>query len=109
VGCCGTLVGTAGAACWFGEQANRFNGKLVHVLPFVELMQTFSEMEVFSGPLHSTTCLPLFTSIVEQLVLIVVVVLFVVVVVVDGVVEVISNVAVSGSTNRACAIVSTQN
>src|SRR5829696_6805524 len=75
-------------------QANRSTGKSVQVLPLVQIL---SVMDVNSGPLQSTTCLPLFTSTVEQLV----------VSVVDG--DTTSKVAVSGKTSRACAMVSTQN
>jgi hypothetical protein len=58
---------------------------------------------VISGPLHSTTCLPLFTSTVVQ------VGWTSVVVVVEGAGEVILKVAVSGRTSSAWARVSTQN
>ncbi len=74
-------------------QANKSTGKFVQVLAFVQIL---SVIGVFSGPLQSTTCLPLFTSIVEQLVLTVLVV-----VEVDVVGVRTSKVAVSGRTSQA--------
>jgi hypothetical protein len=62
---------------------------------------------VISGPLHSTTCRPLFTSTVVQVGVVAVTEVLEVVMDVSG--EVILNVAVSGNTSKACAIVSTQN
>ena len=85
------LVGTATLDCASG-QGCRFTGKSVHELASVQIL---SMTGVFSGPLQSTTCFPLFTSIVEQLVLTV----SVVVVVVVG--EVTAKVAVSGRTSKA--------
>jgi hypothetical protein len=81
---------------WETGQDIRFTGRFVQV--FVQILR---EMVVFSGPLQRTTCLPLFTSIVEQLVGNVLVVVVVA--------ETNSNVAVSAITSKACAIVSTQN
>lgn len=79
-------------------QPSKSTGKSVQ-LP---LTQIFNERGVFSGPRHNTTCLPLLTSIVAQLTSNG---LFVA----DGVEEATSNVAVSGKTSNACAILSTQN
>ncbi len=74
-------------------QANKFTGKFVQVLALVQIL---SVTGVFSGPLQRTTCLPLFTSIVEQLVLMVVVEALL-----EGVGETTWNVAVSGRTSMA--------
>ena len=93
----GALVGAVeGSFVWETGQDIKFTGKFVQV--FVQILR---EMVVFSGPLQRTTCLPLFTSIVEQPVGKVLVVVVVA--------ETNSNVAVSANTSKACAKVSTQN
>ena len=54
----------AGVACcdWANGHVCKLTGKFVQ-LPFVQI---FSMTGVLARPLQSTTCLPLFTSIVEQ-------------------------------------------
>ena len=52
----------AGCCCANGHGC-RFTGKFVQ-LPLVQIV---SITGTFAGPLQSTTCLPLFTSMVEQL------------------------------------------
>lgn len=89
VACCGCVNG----------HACKFTGKFVQ-LP---LVQIFNTTGVLAGPLQSTTCLPLFTSMVEQVTAVVVVVF------VEGVGEVTWNVETSGKTSKACARLSTQN
>ncbi len=96
------VLGTA-VFTWLSGHACNCTGKFVQVLAFVQILRV---TDVFSSPLQSTTCLPLFTSMVEQLVLTVVPVVVVVLVDADATT---SNVAVSGNTNNACAILSTQN
>ena len=86
--------GTAVPDCFRG-QAIKSTGKSTQERSAVQML---SVMGVISGPLQRTTCLPLFTSIVEQVVVIVSAVVDVVVEV-SG--ETTSKVAVSGSTSRA--------
>ena len=96
-----SFVGTAVPLSGTSGHANKFTGKSVHVLPSVQMLRVSG---VFSGALHKTTCLPLFTSTVEHVTSFVAVVdVFVVVK------ETTLNVAVSGSTSNAWAKVSTQN
>ena len=92
----GVLLGTALVGFAASGQASKSTGKSVQALSAVQILSTIG---VSSGPLQSTTCLPLFTSTVVQLGA--VVVTAVVDVVVAGDDETISNVAVSGSTNSA--------
>ena len=91
-GATGVLFGTAVPGCVSG-QASKFTGKSVQVLTSVQILRMRG---VISGALQSTTCLPLFTSTVEQLVSLVVVE---VVVVAGG--ETTSKVAVSGKISKA--------
>jgi hypothetical protein len=91
----GVLLGVAAVGCAATGQANSSTGKSIQ-LPAVQIL---SVTGVLSGPLQSTTCLPLCTSTVTQLG--VVAATEVVDVVVDGDGETISKVAVSGSTNSA--------
>ena len=88
----------AAAAVGFAEsgQASRSTRKSVQVVVSVQIL---SVTGVNSGPLHSTTCLPLFTSTVVHMG--VVAATDVVDVVVAGGGDTISKVAVSGNTNRA--------
>ncbi len=95
------VLGTA-VFTWLSGHAWSCTGKVVHVVALVQMLRLTG---VFSSPLQSTTCLPLFTSMVEQFVFTVVPVVLVVVDVEDTT----SNVAVSGKTSKACAILSIQN
>ena len=95
-------VSFVGAAAGARGQASRSTGKSVQALSAVQM---FKVIGVISGPLHRTTCWPLFTSTVVQagvddsaLVLVVL-----------PARDVILNVAVSGRINSACATPSIQN
>ena len=68
------------------------------MLASVQILRTNG---VISGPLHSTTCLPLFTSTVVQA--------GTELAAEEVLVETILKVALSGKTSKACACVSTQN
>ena len=94
----------ATVGCATSGQASRSTGKSAQVLASVQILIVRG---VISGPLQSTTCRPLFTSTVVQIGVVDATEVVDVVVVGGG--ETISKVAVSGSTKRACAVVSTQN
>lgn len=84
------FVGAATVPAGASGQANKSTGKSVQVLLSVQML---SVMGVISGPLQSTTCLPLFTSTVLQV--------GKVVFVEEVVVEVTLKVAESGKINKA--------
>jgi hypothetical protein len=89
------LVGPA-LGCAASGQASRSTGKSVQVLVSVHMLRVRG---VISGPLQSTTCFPLLTSTVVQTGSVTDTEVVEVVVDVGG--DVISNVAVSGNTNKA--------
>lgn len=95
------VLGTA-VFTWLSGQGCSCTGNVVQVVALVQMLRVTG---VFSSPLQRTTCFPLFTSMVEQFVFTVVPVVLVVVDVEDAT----SNVAVSGKTSKACAILSIQN